>query len=114
MAIENAPEQIALNLKKEVAATSVVLGRLVQKNPETGAIEVIYPVTINYGFVTYELDAEGNKTDVYGAGDMGSFRLPPEELQALWMIPVTLEDGTQTVLAEVIANATDAAIQSRL
>jgi hypothetical protein len=114
MTIDREPEALSLLLKKEIGATAVILGRMVQRNPETGAIEVVFPVTINFGFVTYELDADGNKTGIYESGDMGSFQLEPAELYALWMTPVTLSDGTQTVLAEVISTSTDNAIRVRV
>ena len=112
MAIEHTPQTVTKTIKREIAATNLNLGRFVEM--VEGVPTPRYPVTIDYGFVDYLLDENGVKVGVEAAGSLGSVSVPPDRVMDIWLTPVTLADGTQTVLAELISAKTDAEIAFHL
>ena len=103
----------ALSLLTEVASSGITLGRSLVKN-ESGFLEAVFPVSIRWDEVTYELDAQGNKIDIYENKSNGSVELEPAEIYALYTEAILLGDGTETTMGEHLAKRTDAILKAKL
>ena len=114
MAITKPTQTLTLSIKEEITSRDTHLMRIVQKNEQTGFYESQFPIRIFAESITYELDAEGNRIDIYDRRDLGSFDLTAEDIGALWMEPITLQDGTVTVLGELLATKLDQVIGQRV
>lgn len=114
MAINEPIKEISLRLKKEITSKNTKLKRIVSKNEATGYYEPQYPIEIDIEAITYELDANDNKIDIYEYQELGNVSLSGEEILSLWMEPITLADGTATVLGEVLATKIDQIIQAKI
>lgn len=114
MSLDEPIKEVTLRLKKETTARETKLKRFVEKNPETGFIEAKYPIEIDMESITYELDANDNKVDIYEIQLHGNISLEPAEIMSLWTEPIILSNGTTAMLGNVIADKIDAIIANRL
>lgn len=113
MAVNKPIQQVTLRLKEEIASVETRLIRFVQRNPDTGFIEPKYPIKIFMESITYVLDENDNKIDIYDQQSLGDINLSPDEIMSLWLTPVTI-GGVENVLGNVIADKIDAIIANRL
>lgn len=114
MAIRPKPtETITIALETELTARTTFLRRIVQQDPDTGFYGAVYPIEVDSEEITYQVDADGNRVDIYDRRLMGNFTLDPAEVYALWAEVVTLQDGSQVALGELIAGKIDAILEAR-
>lgn len=114
MAINDPIQTVTLRLKREVTSRNTKLMRTIVQDASTGYYTAQYPIEIDIEAVTYELDANDNKIDIYDHQFLGNVSLTAEEIGALWLTPVTLQDGTATVLGELLAAKIDQLIAVKL
>jgi hypothetical protein len=114
MAIEKQIETKNLRIKEEITSVETRLGRTIYKNPKTGFYEALYPIEILMESITYELDENNNKIDIYDRKSLGNTLLTAEEIMFLWYQNVTLDDGSKHVLGNLIADKIDAIIAAKL
>ena len=105
MAVKKPKQQKVYELVDEIASRSLVLLREVRKT-ESG-INVAFDATIHPKKITYEVDAEGNKIDIYEECDLPTIAVTPQQLMGLFAIQVTLKDGTVSYIGEVLSNFAD-------
>lgn len=110
MGIEKQTQVLQYSLKEEIASRSMVITRTVTSNP----INVTFSAIIYPHSTTYELDADNKKVDIYEEKDLGPIFLSPDQVMSLFTIPVTLKDGTQSYIGEVIANFADQIIANHV
>jgi hypothetical protein len=114
MAITRPVREVSLKLLTEYTSRNTILGRFVQRNPDTGFIESKYPVTVHAEQTTYEIDQDGNKLDIYEQFEIGQFELTAPEIMTLWTTPVTTQEGDTVMLGNLIADKIDAIIDARI
>ena len=112
MAVKKPKQQKVYELVDEIASRSLVLLREVKKT--TNGIEVNFDATINPKRITYEVDTEGNKLDIYEEQDLASIAVTQQQLMGLFSIQVTLADGTVSYVGEVLSNFADQLIALNL
>ncbi len=105
MAVKKPKQQKVYELVDEIASRSLVLLREVRKNGNS--INVEFDATIHPKKITYEVDAEGNKIDIYEEADLPGIAVTQQQLMGLFAIQVTLADGTVSYIGEVISNFAD-------
>jgi hypothetical protein len=106
-------ETVTHNLQTELTARTTFLRRVVSKDPATGFYSAEYPIEIDSEEIAYEVDAAGNRIDIYNRKLKGNFTLDPSEVMALWGEVVTLQDGTHVALGELVAGKIDAILAAR-
>jgi len=104
---------VSVSLLTEVASSNISLGRSLVRN-ESGILEAAFPVAIRWNEITYELDAQGHKTDVYEIKNHGDLELTPLEIYGLYTEQITLQDGTVTTMGDHLAKRTDEILKSKL
>lgn len=106
-------ETVTLTLETELTARTTFLRRVVAQDPGTGFWIAHYPIEVDSEEITYRVDDQGNKLDIYDCKLMGNFTLEPSEVAALWGEVVTLQEGSQLTLGELIAGKIDAILAAR-
>lgn len=114
MSINEPIQEVTLRLKREVTSRNTKLMRTVSQDQETGFYTAQYPIEIDIEAITYELDAQDNKTGIYDHQFLGNVSLTAEEIGALWATQLTLDDGTVTVLGLLLADRIDQIIAAKL
>jgi len=114
MAIEKPIQEITFKLKEEIASKETKMFRIIQLDKDTNTILSSYPISIWAESITYEVDDDGNKVDIYDREDMGVVTLSTEDVQGLWAEEVTLSDGTKAYLGNVIADKIDSILRVKL
>jgi hypothetical protein len=106
MAIQKPLQTKEYKLRDEIASRVMLINRDVVDNHDgttsTNFSAIIYPKHI-----TYELDANDNKTGIYEEKDLAPVTITPTELYGLFTIPVTLDDGTKSYFGEILSNFAD-------
>ena len=113
MAIQQPIQTQTFNLQNEVASKLIMLTREVRDN-NNGTVSVSFGGAIHPRSITYELDADGNKTGIYESYDIDGIVIDESQLMQLFGIKVTLADGTVSYIGEVISNFTDQIICQRV
>lgn len=113
MSIDKPIVETTLRLKEEIASKNTMLMREIQRNPSTGFLEATFPIQIFAESITYELDAAGNKIDIYDRKPGRAINLTEEEIMGIWATAVTLDDGTKTYLGQLISDKLDALIEPK-
>lgn len=114
MALNDLSETRTLNTVTETAALQTVLWRNMIETPDGGGVFPDYPVSCKYASATYEVDENGHKVRIIEKNlNPHEIVFRPEELYPLYMLPITLGDGTQTVLGELLCDKVDEIIQAR-
>lgn len=114
MAINEPIQEVTLRLKKETTSKNTKLKRIVIQNQETGFYSAVFPIEIDAESITYILDAEDNKIDIYEHQELGNMSLEPTEIYGLWTTAITLADGTPTTLGDLLAAKIDEIILARI
>jgi hypothetical protein len=108
MAVTRPVQQLSLQLKEEITSRRTSLMRMVHKDPVTGFFQAEFPVQIQPESITYEVDVDGNKTDIYEQKDLEVINLTFEEASALWTKVIRKEDGSEVQLGAFLSDEIDA------
>lgn len=110
MAITEKQEQVSTLV--EVASRCIEMNRII--SIQDGEEKKEFPITIRPMRTTFILDADNKKTAILKQEPLNVFSLNNEQVMEMFTTPVTLQDGTQTVLGELLSVLTDQLIQQEL
>lgn len=113
MAIQKPTQTHQYELQEEIASRVLLLNRDVVDNGN-GSVSTVFGATVYPKSITYELDAQGNKTGIYESNELGAVSISFEELMSLFAIQVTLKDGTVSAIGEVLSSFIDQILASKL
>jgi len=112
MAIQQPISVKQYNLQNEVASRVILLTRDVVDN--NGTVDTVFGCTIHPKSITYEVDANGVKMNIYESSEVDSIIVSQEQLMSLFGIKVTLANGTVSYIGEILSNFADQIISTSI
>jgi len=119
MAIKKVATTLSYQTQKEIASRVMLFTRTVREIAPT--IEAPEPsVAVDFGAIihpiaiTYELDETSKKVGIYESEILKEFEVSQARLMALFMIEVTLKDGTPSTVGSIISNFADQLIHEQV
>lgn len=113
MAIEKLTRTKQYVLKPEIASRVMLFFRHVVDNGD-GTISKTYTAVIHPKKIEYELNELNEQIGIYEESNLPEFEVSHEQLMTLFTVPVTLTDGTQTYVGEIISNFADQLIAKKI
>lgn len=100
-------------IKPEIASRVMLFFRNIKDNGD-GTVSKTFSAVIHPKKIMYELNELNEPTAIYEEENLPEFEVSHEQLMKLFTIPVTLTDGTQTYVGEVISNFADQLIAKQI
>lgn len=110
MAISQTIETKTVCVIQETASDCISIRRYPEQNVATGKIDIKYSVDIEYSTKQYQGSSIEDRDELIKNVSSDRMALTPEQTYAMFTTPVTLSDGTQTVLGELLASIADSMI----
>lgn len=107
MSVAQVVETKTITTIKETAATNIMIRRTLPKDPVTGKISVKFGVSIEYATTFFQGNDINDRDEILKTVDQNTITLTDAQVYQLFGTSLTLDNGSKTVLGNLLADLTD-------